>query len=174
MAQGTLAAASQMVWRTPTEVEEGRHLFAKVTGQSVLGDQIWRNKVTWGAAVLLALSVEQSLKAVAIKRNGTCLQKHDLTKLWNDLDYKDRGTIAHQLSEVRNRVRGTNLDDAGTAATADEIVYCHQETFLLARYYKERRSKPSGDLARNIDLWQFAMAAYLHACADAELDMKTD
>ena len=61
MARGTIVAASQMVWRTPEDVADGRQLFSKVVGEPPLDDRTWRNSVTWGAAVLIALSAEQSL-----------------------------------------------------------------------------------------------------------------
>ena len=164
MARGTLAAASQMVWRTPADVEDGRLLFAKVLGEPPLEDRPWRNSVTWGAAMVIALSAEQSLKAVAMKRTGgTCLRTHDLTKLWDDLEQEDRTAIAGRIGEVRGRTQGTKLGDAGTATTADEIVRAHQKTFVDARYRSENREDAIGDLVLNIDLWQFALAAYIHA-----------
>ena len=140
-------------------------MFAKVVGEPPLDDRTWRNSVTWGAAVLIALSAEQSLKAVAIRRSrGACLLTHDLTKLWGDLEHEDRIAIAQRIGEIRSRTRGTKLGDAGTAATADEIVRAHQDTFVYARYYREtRQSESGGDLVLNIDLWQFALAAYMHA-----------
>ena len=164
MARGTIAAASQMVWRTPEDVADGRQLFAKVVGEPPLDDRTWRNSVTWGAAILIALSAEQSLKAVAIRRTrGACLRTHDLAKLWGDLEAEDRVAIAQRIGDIRSRTRGTKLGDAGTAATADEIVRAHQETFVHARYYGETRENASGDLVLNIDLWLFALAAYMHA-----------
>ena len=164
MARGTLAAASQMVWRTPADVMDGRQLFAKVVGELPLDDRTWRNSVTWGAAVLIALSAEQSLKAVAIRRSrGACLLTHDLIKLWGDLERQDRTAIARRIGEIRSRTQGTNLGDGGTAATADEIVRAHNVTFVHARYYMETREGASGDLILNVDLWQFALAAYMHS-----------
>ena len=34
---------------------------------------------------------------------------------------------------------------------------------MHARYYGETRKNASGDLCLNIDLWRFALAAYMHA-----------
>ena len=34
---------------------------------------------------------------------------------------------------------------------------------MHARYYRETRENASGDLVLNIDLWLFALAAYMHA-----------
>ena len=132
MARGTLAVVSQMVWRTPTDVMDGRQLFAKVAGEPPLDDPIWRNSVTWGAAVLIALSAEQSLKAAAIRRTrGACLLTHDLSRLWDNLVQEDQPAIAARIGEIRNRTQGTKLGDPGTAATADEIVRTHKVTFVL-------------------------------------------
>ena len=164
MARGTLAAASQMVWRTPADVTDGRQLFAKVVAEPPLDDRAWRNSVTWGAAILIALSAEQSLKAVAIKRTrGDCLLTHDLIKLWDDLEHDDRTAIAARIGEIRSRTQGTKLGDAGKATSADEIVRTHKVTFVHARYYMETRENASAGLILNVDLWQFALAAYMHA-----------
>ena len=101
---------------------------------------------------------------MAIRRTrGECLRTHDLIKLWDDLEHEDRTAIAAQIGEIRSSTQGTKLGDTGTA-TADEIVRTHKVTFVHARYYMETRENASGDLVLNVDLWQFALAAYMHAC----------
>ncbi|MCY3596037.1 MAG: hypothetical protein OXG71_01175 [Rhodospirillales bacterium] len=75
---------------------------------------------------------------------------------------EDQTAIAARIGEIRNRTQGTRPGDAGTAATADEIVHTHKVTFAHARYYMETRENVSGDFVVNVDLWQFALAAYMH------------
>jgi len=86
MAEGNLAAASQMAWQSSDEVSEQRSLFEKVSGRSI-NEATWRNMVTWSSAVLLALSIEQSLKTLAIQTStdSACLKGHDLHLLWRDI-----------------------------------------------------------------------------------------
>ena len=92
MAGRTLAGASQTVWQDRDEMAANNALFAKVTGQPPMNEREWRNSITWSAAVLLALSAEQSMKAIAIRTspNGECLKTHDLECLWNDIQPMDR------------------------------------------------------------------------------------
>ncbi len=76
---------------------------------------------------------------------------------------EDRTAIAARIGQIRNRTQGTKLGDAGTAVTADAIVRTHRVTFVHASYYVETRENASGNLVLNVDLWQFALAAYKHA-----------
>lgn len=91
---------------------------------------------------------------------------HRLIKLWDDLTHEDRTAIAARTGEIRNRTQGTKLGDAGTATSADEIVRTHKVTFVHARCYMETRENASTDPVLNVDLWQFALAAYMHARHD--------
>ena len=160
MARSSVAAASQMAWRAAEEMHEQRALWVKVTGLSV-DEPNWRRAVTWNSAVLVALSAEQSLKALAIMANPMSERPrtHDLVKLWKVVGDRARARICVELRWVRDNVAGTRLAH-GTLA-AEEIVQHHRKTFELARYYNEKN--PTGapnELTHNIDLWQFACAAY--------------
>ncbi len=159
MAEGNLAAASQMVWQNPADVAEQRTLFEKVSGR-LINEANWRNKVTWASAVLLALSVEQSLKTLAIRANAdaSCMKEHDLHLLWCDIPEECREGVRRELSVVRRRVVGTRLQDAALS-DADEAVRVHRHTFERSRYYNETGGRRSGNLVHNIDLWQLALAA---------------
>ncbi len=83
MAERTLAGASQTVWQNRDEMAANNTLFAKVTGQPLMNEREWRNAITWTAAAVLALSAEQSMKAIAIRAspNGECFKTHDLEDL---------------------------------------------------------------------------------------------
>lgn len=160
MALSSAAAASQMAWQSAEEMHEQRALWAKVTGQLV-DEPNWRRAVTWNSAVLLALSAEQSLKALAIMASprSMSLRTHDLWKLWEAVGARTRARISVELGRVRANVAGTRL--AQGMLTADQIVQHHRKTFESARYYNEK--DPTGvrkDLTHNIDLWQFTLAAY--------------
>ena len=159
MARSSAAAASQMAWRRE-EMHEQRGLFVKVTELPV-EEPNWRRAVTWNSAVLVTLSVEQSLKALAIMASPKSKhpRTHDLVKLWKVVGKRSQVRICAELERVRSRLVGTRLAQ-GTMA-ADEIVHHHRKTFELARYYNE--IDPTGapnELTRNVDLWQLALAAY--------------
>ena len=159
MAEGNLAAASQMVWQSAEEVAEQRTLFEKVSGRSI-NEADWRNMVTWASAVLLALSIEQSLKTLAIRTStdATCLREHDLHLLWCDIPEECREGVRRELRAVRKRVAGTRLEHAALSG-ADETVRVHRYTFERSRYYNETGGRHSGNLVHNMDLWQLALAA---------------
>ena len=160
MARGSAAAASQMAWQGPDEMREQRELFVKVT-ESGVDEPNWRRAVTWNSAVLVALSAEQSLKALAIMASATSTQRHthDLQRLWNVVGNRTQVRIRAELEQIRGRLAGTRL--AQGTLSAGEIVRHHRSTFERARYYNE--IDPAGaanELTHNIDLWQFALAAY--------------
>ena len=109
----------------------------------------------------MALSAEQSLKALAIMANPMSERPrtHDLVMLWKVVGDRAQARIRVELRWVRDSMAGTRLAQ-GTLA-ADEIVQHHRKTFELARYYNEEN--PTGapnELTHNIGLWQFALAAY--------------
>ena len=160
MARSSAAAASQLAWQRPEEMQEQRGLFVKVTGLPV-DEPKWRRAITWNSAVLVALSAEQSLKALVIMASPTSEhpRSHDLWKLWKAVGDRAQARIGVELRWVRSRVAGTRLAQ-GTMA-ADEIVKHHCKTFEVARYYNEKdpRGAPN-ELTHNLDLWQFALAAH--------------
>ena len=163
MARSSAAAASQMAWQGSDEMHEQRGLFVKVTGLTV-DEPNWRRAVTWNSAVLVALSAEQSLKALAIMASSVSKQPrtHDLVKLWKVVGDRTQARICAELDRVRGRLAGTRLAP-GTMA-AGEIVHHHRNTFEVARYYNEE--DPTGaanELTHNIELWQFALATYRSA-----------
>ncbi|MDE0261702.1 MAG: hypothetical protein OXJ37_04775 [Bryobacterales bacterium] len=161
----TLMGVSQMVWQSPDEMTANRELFAKVAGETPLDDFYWRDAITWNAAVLLSLSVEQTLKAIAIRVNGGCLKTHDLKLLWNDIRSEDREGIAAKARLIRKRTEGTRL---ATGACADgveewtEVIEHHKDTFENARYNLESQRQGYG-LSRNLELWVLALAVSEHA-----------
>ena len=160
MARSSAAAASQMAWQADGEMHEQRDLFAKVTGMPV-SEPNWRRAVTWNSAVLVALSVEQSLKALAIMASPTSERPrtHDLLELWNVVGDRVQARIHGELRWIRDRMVGTKL--AQGMLTADEIIKHHRKTFELARYYNEKNpAEVPNELTHNIDLWQFALATY--------------
>ena len=160
MARSSAAAASQMAWQSVDEMHEQRALFVKVTGLPV-EEPKWRRAVTWNSAVLVALSAEQSLKALAImaSANSERPRTHDLFKLWQVVGSGAQARISYELQWVRDSLSGTRLGRFTLAA--DEIVQHHRKTFELARYYNEKNPKQApSELRHNIDLWQFALAAY--------------
>ena len=160
MARSTLAAASQMAWQATDEIHEQRALFSKVAGLPI-EEPNWRRAVTWNSAVLVALSAEQSLKALAIMASPTSQRPHthDLVTLWKAIGGRAQVRISDELQWVRRRVAGTTL--AKGTLSAEETIHHHRKTFEQARYYNEK--DPTGaprELTHNIDLWQFALSAY--------------
>ena len=83
MAEKTLAGAGRIAWQSATESQVEIKLFGKVTGQPSMRDSRWRNSMTWTAATLLGLSIEQGLKALAIRRSqgSEVIATHDLVTL---------------------------------------------------------------------------------------------
>ena len=163
MAGGSLAGASQMVWQSSEEANEQRALFDKVAGYPVYGEWIWRDSITWIAAVILALSLEQSIKAIALYRVGKYAKTHDLKDLWESLEEQDRNGIECELQRVKQRTHTTKLGEGNVKGGADAIVRVHAKTFEMARYYQEDRpGQPPAELTHNIDLWQLALAAFLY------------
>ena len=169
MAERTLAGASQMVWQNSDERAENNALFAKVTAQPVMNERGWRMALTWSAATLLALSTEQSMKAIAIRTrpDGKCLKTHDLEHLWNDLDPVDQQGVVAAVDQLRTRVRGTRLDQGPPTNGLDGLrvtIRHHRRVFEDTRYHLETR--PGGlrpNLTENIPLWRLALGALAHA-----------
>ena len=169
MAGRTLAGASQTVWQNRDEMAANNALFAKVTGQPLMNEREWRNSITWSAAVLLALSAEQSMKAIAIRTspNGECLKTHDLERLWNDVQPMDREGIARAAQRLRARTVGTRLgqgpDPTGVGGWT-AVVRHHRSTFEGTRYHLETRAgNPPRELTENLNLWMLALAALGYA-----------
>ena len=160
MGAKNLMGASQMVWQSPDEITANRELFAKVTGDTPEDDFYWTNAILLSSAVLLALSIEQSLKAIAIRVKGGCLKTHDLELLWNDIRSEDREGIAATARLIRKRTEGTSL---AMGACADgvkewtEVIGHHRNTFEDARYSMESQRQGYG-LSRNLELWVLALA----------------
>lgn len=160
MARSSIAAASQIAWQNSEDMDKQRDLFVKVT-ELPIDEPKWRRAITWNSAVLVALSAEQSLKALAIMASPTSEhpRTHDLVNLWDVVGDRARARICADLRWVRGHTTGTRLAQGSMAA--DEIVQHHRRTFELARYYNER--DPTGapnELTYNIDLWQFSLATY--------------
>ena len=169
MAEGTLIGAAQMVWQNPEEVEDARSLFGKVTGLPRMKEGPWRNSITWSAAVLLALSAEQSMKALAIRRspNNGFIKTHDLECLWKDLQPIDQQKVAKAAQQLKENAKETSLGAAPYLTSIKEleaIARHHKDMFEGKRYYLETRNgKTSGDLTENIPLWKFALSLVMYA-----------
>ena len=170
MARRTLSGASQMIWQNREEKIQNNRLFAKVTRQGFTDEQEWANAITWSGAILLALSIEQSMKATAIKNSsdGSCRKTHDLKRLWDDLRPEDRDGVTAAVEHIRMRTRGTRLGD-GPPVSMDgltAIIMHHRALFESARYHLENKGKgrkSTGNLTENIPLWRLALAALEYA-----------
>ena len=160
MARSSLAAASQSAWQGPEEMRKIRELFVNVSGLQV-DEEKWRSAVTWNSAVLLAVSTEHSLKALAIMSSPSSTRPsgHDLVELWNAIDTRSQARIRDELQWVRRKVAYTRL--AQGTLDADAIVEHHRRTFERARYYNEiHPTRPPSELTNNLDLWQISFATF--------------
>ena len=165
MGRENLIGASQMVWQSRDEMAANSSLFWKVTGQPPMGEHYWRNAITWSGAVLLSLSAEQSLKAIAIRVKGECFETHDLELLWNDIRSEDREGIAATARLIRKRTEGTRLTGGASHDGVEgwtEVILHHRATFEHARYHMESLSQ-GDNLSRNLGLWVLALAASEYA-----------
>ena len=167
MAEGTLAGCSQMVWQDQNVRNENRDLFAKVAKKENMTEDKWKNAITWAGAILLSLSAEQSMKALAIRKsNGECRKTHDLKLLWDALCTEDKNGIEQSAQELAEHVENTNLAK-GKLMNIKEIegtIEHHRSTFEHARYYKEEQSNNQQiDLTKNVELWNFSLAVFMYA-----------
>lgn len=169
MAEKNLAGAGRIAWQSGAERQVEIELFGKVTDQLPMHDSRWRNSMTWSAATLLGLSIEQSLKALVIRRSptGDVIASHDLVTLWELLPQEDHEGIAAEADRFRKRTTGTRFEDAPDLADINAFVAVlrhHQSTFEFSRYHLERRQSPTrGDLTQNLGLWVVAIATYCYA-----------
>ena len=165
MGHSTLVGVSQMVWQNTVEQTENRELLAKVLDQELVPESVWQHSLTWTGAVLLSLSIEQSLKALAIRRTAdkSCLRTHDLVKLWLALAGEDQNGIERRRKRLKQHARTTKLG-GGDLDNVESTLKHHQSTFTQARYYKEARDGADRiALSANIDLWHAALAAFAYA-----------
>ena len=147
------------------EQTQNRELLAKVLEQELVPETVWRHSVTWTGAVLLSLSIEQSLKALAIRRtaDNSCLRTHDLVKLWLALAGEDQNGIERRRKRLMQHARTTKLGGGELDSVKSTLVH-HQSTFTQARYYKEARDRTHRTaLSANIDLWHAALSAFAYA-----------
>ena len=169
MAEKNLAGAGRIAWQNDAERQVEIELFGKVTGQPPMHDPKWRNSMTWSAATLLGLSIEQSLKALVIRRSptGEVIASHDLITLWKLLPQEDQEGIAEEAGRFRKRTMGTRFEDAPDLADVNALVAVlrhHRSTFEFSRYHLEgRQSRTRGDLTDNLGLWVVAIATYCYA-----------
>jgi len=125
--------------------------------------------MTWTAATLLGLSIEQGLKALVIRRSqdGECITTHDLFALWEELPEEDHKGIAEEASRFRKRTQGTRFDDAPDLSEVKALVAVirhHRSVFESARYHLEtHQSGTAGELTNNLGLWVVAVATYCYA-----------
>ena len=169
MAEKTLAGAGRIAWQSPVERQAEIELFGKVTSQPPMHDSKWRNSMTWTAATLLGLSIEQALKALAIRRSPSSevIATHDLVALWNELPEEDHEGIAEEAGRFRRRVAGTRFDDAPDLSEVQALatVICHhRHAFEFTRYHLEsQRRGTRGPLTENLGLWVVAVSTYGYA-----------
>ena len=162
MAEGFLAAASQMAWQNSAEQAENRQLFAKVLGHPASREEWWKSRVTWAGAVVLGLSAEHSLKAFAVRAEGKYLSIHNLECLWKKLRQDDReGVLKAWQSQNRDwaaKGGGGVLASCPTPSDLndlDTLIRHHKDVFVNSRYY---RVEDKGDLTLNPELWVFAIS----------------
>ena len=96
--------------------------------------------MTWTAATLLGLSIEQGLKALAIRRSqgGEVIATHDLVALWEVLPEEDHRGIAQEAGRFRKRTAGTRFDDAPDLSEVKALVTVvryHRTVFGTTRTY---------------------------------------
>ena len=169
MAEKTLAGAGRIAWQSPAEKQVEIELFGKVTGQPPMHESRWRNSMTWTAATLLGLSIEQGLKALAIRRSpgGEVIATHDLVALWDELPEEDHEGIAAAAGRFRRRVAGTRFDDAPDLSEVKAlatVIRHHRHVFELTRYHLEsQRQGTKGPLTENLGLWVVATSTYGYA-----------
>ena len=169
MAEKTLAGAGRIAWQSVAEMQVEIQLFGKVTGQPKMHDSRWQNSMTWTAATLLGLSIEQGLKALAIRRSqdGEVMATHNLVKLWETLPEEDHKGIAEEAGRFRNRTAGTGFDRAPDLSDVKElfaVLHFHRNVFEFTRYHLEiQGSETGGELRKNLDLWVVAIATYCYA-----------
>ena len=169
MAEKTLAGAGRITWQSAAERPVEIELFGKVTGQPPMHDSRWRNSMTWTAATLLGLSIEQGLKALAIRRSqgGEVIATHDLVTLWEVLPKEDHKGIAEEARRFRKRTAGTRFDDApdlSEVKALGAVIRHHGSVFEFTRYHLEMQgSGTGGELTENLGLWVVAIATYCYA-----------
>ena len=169
MAEKTLAGAGRIAWQGAPERQVEIELFGKVTGFPPMHDSRWRNSMTWTAATLLGLSIEQGLKALAIRRSqgGEMIATHDLVTLWEMLPEEDHRGIAEEAGQFRKRTAGTRFGDAPDLSEVNEllaVIQHHRMVFGSTRYHLEMRGSVQGrELTDNLGLWVVAIATYCYA-----------
>ena len=169
MAGKSLAGAARIAWQSESERRVEMELFAKVTGSPLMRDSMWRNSMTWSAATLLGLSIEQGFKALAIRRSssGSVVATHDLVTLWEALPEEDHDGIAEEARRFRRRVAGTRFDaapDLSEITALVPVIHHHRHVFQFSRYHMEGQSHgSSGGLTENISLWVVAIVTYCYA-----------
>ena len=169
MAEKNLAGAGRIAWQSTAERQVELELFGKVTGQPPMHDSRWRNSMTWVASTLLGLSIEQGLKALAIRRSqgGEVIATHDLVMLWEALPEEDHEGIAEEAGRFKKRTAGTRFDDAPDLSEVKSVVAVirhHRHAFESSRYHLEaHRSGTGGELTENLGLWVVAIATYCYA-----------
>ena len=166
MAEKTLAGAGRIAWQSPDESQVEINLFGRVTGQLPMPDSKWRNSMTWTAATLLGLSIEQGLKALAIRRSGEASATHDLFGLWEALPEEDQKGIAEEAGRFRRRTARTRFEDAPDLSEVKalvEMIHHHRYVFERTRYHLQRQGAGrSGALTENLGLWVVAVATYCY------------
>ena len=169
MAEKTLAGAARITWQNAAERQVEIELFAKVAGQLPMHESRWRNSMTWAAATLLGLSIEQGLKALAILRSqgGEVIATHDLVTLWEVLPAEDHKGISEEAGQFRKRTAGTRFDDAPDLSEVKALVAVirhHRSVFEFTRYHLEMQGSGTGrELTENLGLWVVAIATYCYA-----------
>lgn len=139
------------------------------SAEKYLGTWEWRESLEWSETMLVALSAEQSLKALAILRSddSSCLKTHDLTLLLDDIDDSDQDGIVATVADAKEHTRTVrdlgwqNLMRPKTKEHLRCIVDAHRDLFNVTRYRFEE------NLARRLpgfrrDFWHIALAFLLY------------
>jgi len=130
---------------------------------------MWHDSLGWSEMMLVALSAEQSLKALAVLRSDDsgCLKTHDLTQLLEEIGDDDQDGILATLGEAKERTRTVrelgwqNLMRPRTKKHLRIVVDAHRHLFNVTRYRFE------DDLTRRLpgfrrDFWHIALALLLY------------
>ena len=144
---------------------------ARTWTDSYVGKFTWRSSLEWSEITLVALSAEQSLKAIAIlsSDDAGCLKTHDLALLLAEIGADDQDGIIVAVAEVKNRTRTVrefgrqNLMRPSTKELLQSIVESHRDLFNVTRYCFAEGFAYHRPPGFRRDFWHIALGFLLHA-----------
>ena len=131
----------------------------------------WRSSLEWSEIMLIALSAEQSLKAISIlqSEDASCLKTHDLALLLAEIDAAGQDGIIAAVKDVKRRTRAVrefgqqNLMRPRTRKLLQTIVEAHRDLFTVTRYSRAEGRDYYRPPAFRRDFWHIALGLYLYA-----------